>query len=200
VPKFDPNIILKLPLSKKLLILGIIWILIVVAFYYSLYSGKLSEKKELTVKLAKVQEEIIRKQKIANELPKFKAEKEELDKQLQQALAQLPNEKEIANLLDSISNAARSSNLDILTFKPGKEAPKGFYAEVMIDMKVEGGYNNLLIFFEKVAALPRIVNINFLNVTSAAKKEVKGDILLTTTFLVTTFKFLPQPPQPEAKK
>jgi len=199
VPKFDPNIILKLPLSKKLLILGIIWILIVVAFYYSLYSVKLSEKKELTAKLAKLQEDIAKKQKIANDLPKFKAEKEELDRQLQQALAQLPNEKEIANLLDSISGAARTANLDILTFKPGRESPKGFYADVIIDMRVEGGYNNLLLFFEKVAALPRIVNISLMNITSTSK-EVRGDILLSATFLATTFKFLPQPPQPEAKK
>lgn len=199
MPKFDPNIILKLSLSKRLLILGVIWLLIAGAFYYFLYSGKLSEKKELTVKLAKLHEDIARKQKIANDLPKFKAEKEELDRQLQQALAQLPNEKEIANLLDSISGAARAAELDILTFKPGKEAPKGFYAEVMIDMRVEGAYNNLLLFFEKVAVLPRIVNINLMNITSASK-EVRGDIMLTATFLATTFKFLPQPPQPEVKK
>jgi len=89
--------------------------------------------------------------------------------------------------------------LDILTFKPGKETPKGFYAEVTIDMKVEGNFNSVILFFEKVANLPRIVNINALNVTSG--KEIRGEVMLTAQFLATTFKFLAQPEaKPEAKK
>jgi len=141
-------------------------------------------------------EDVAKKQKIADELPKFKKEMEELNNQLKEALAALPNEKEIANLLESISDAAKTARLDVLTFKPGKETPKGFYAELTIDMKVEGGYGSIISFFEKVAGLPRIVNINALNISSG--KEARGDIMLSATFLATTFKFLPQPA--EAKK
>jgi len=115
-----------------------------------------------------------------------------LNKEFQKALLQLPNEKEIANLLENISEAARSARLDILTFKPGKETPKGFYAEVTIDMKVEGAYASIMTFFEKVAALPRIVNMGVLNIAGGAK-EVRGEVVLAATFMATTFKFVPQP-------
>lgn len=198
LPKIDANIILKLPLWQRVLILGVIWLIIGGLFYYFLYSDKLAESSALSAKLEGLKNDSAKKQKLAGDLPKFKKEKEDLDNQLKQALAQLPNEKEIANLLQSISDAAKASRLDILTFKPGKETPKGFYAEVTIDMKVEGGYASLVSFFEKVADLPRIVNINGLTITSG--KEVRGDIMLSASFAATTFKFLAQAEAPQGKK
>lgn len=199
MPKFDVNIILKLPLSKRLLILGAVLLVIIGVFYYFLYSVKLNEKSALSAKLEGVKNTVAEKQRIAGNLPKFKKEMEDLNNQLQLALEALPNEKEIANLLESISDAAKTARLDIMTFKPGKETPKGFYAEVTIDMKVEGNFNSVILFFEKVAALPRIVNINALNITSG--KEIRGEVMLTAQFLATTFKFLSQPEvKPEVKK
>lgn len=196
LPKIDANIILKLPLWQRFLILVVIWFVLAGAFYWLVYGAKLTESKMLSTKLTGIKEDVAKKQKIADELPKFKKEMEELNNQLKEALAALPNEKEIANLLESISDAAKTARLDVLTFKPGKETPKGFYAELTIDMKVEGGYGSIISFFEKVAGLPRIVNINALNISSG--KEARGDIMLSATFLATTFKFLPQPA--EAKK
>lgn len=199
--KIDINVILKLPTSKKLMLLAAVWLGVIGLFYFLLYGGKMSEKSDLSVKLSGLKKTVAEKQKVASNVPRLKKEREELIAQLAQALAQLPNEKEIANLLQSISDAAKSSRLDILTFKPGKEAPKGFYAEVTIDMKVEGGYANLIAFFEKVADLPRIVNISKLTVTSG--KEVRGNIMMSSSFVATTFKFLPQAAEvknPEAKR
>jgi len=51
LPKIDANIILKLPLWQRLLILVFLWLIIIGAFYYFLYSGKLAEKKALATKL-----------------------------------------------------------------------------------------------------------------------------------------------------
>ena len=200
MPKFDVDIILKLSLSKRLLILGAALLVIMGVFYYFLYGAKLNEKIALSAKLEGIKNTVSEKQRLAANLPKLKKEIEDLNNQFKLALEALPNEKEIANLLENMSDAAKTARLDILTFKPGKETPKGFYAEVTIDMKVEGGYNSVISFFEKVAGMPRIVNINGLNITSG--KEVRGDIMMSATFAATTFKFLPQPeaPQPGAKK
>ena len=195
LPKIDANTLLKMPLWQKVVVLGVVWLLLGGVFYYFLYSDKLAERNTLNAKLEGLKNESAKKQKLAADLPRFKKEKEELNSQLQLALEQLPNEKEIANLLENISDAARGARLYILTFKPGRETPRGFYAEVPIDMKIEGEYNSLISFFEKVAGLPRIVNMSNLNITSG--KEVKGEIVLSATFAATTFKFIPQP---EAKK
>ena len=144
LPKIDANIILKLPLWQRFLILVVTWFILAGAFYWLIYGAKLTESKTLNTKLTGIKEDVAKKQKIADELPKFKKEMEELNNQLKEALAALPNEKEIANLLESISDAAKTARLDVLTFKPGKETPKGFYAELTIDMKVEGGYGSII--------------------------------------------------------
>ena len=59
-------------------------------------------------------------------------------------------------------------------------------------MKVEGAYASIMTFFEKVAALPRIVNMGGLNIAGGTK-EVRGEVVLAATFVATTFKFVPQP-------
>ena len=197
LPKIDANTLLKMPLWQKVVMLGVIWLVLGGVFYYFLYSDKLVERNTLSAKLEGLKNESAKKQKLAADLPRFRKEKEELDSQLKMALEQLPNEKEIANLLENISDSARGARLDILTFKPGKEVPKGFYAEVPIDMKIEGDYNSLISFFEKVAGLPRIVNMSNLNISGG--KEVKGEIVLSATFAATPFKFIPKP-EAEAKK
>ncbi|MBI5892505.1 MAG: type 4a pilus biogenesis protein PilO [Deltaproteobacteria bacterium] len=182
------DFILKLPLSKKVMILGGVWLVVAGIYGYLLYYPKMTESKNLQAKIAGLQKEVDNESVTASQLPKIKKEREEFKAQLAQALTQMPNEKEIPNLLSSISSSGRESGLDILSFKPAAESSKGFYAEVPVDMKVQGGYENVFLFFEKIAKLQRIVNIGKLNLGDA--KDVKGNIVLSADFKATTFRFI----------
>ncbi|NIR47567.1 type 4a pilus biogenesis protein PilO, partial [candidate division KSB1 bacterium] len=68
------------------------------------------------------------------------------------------------NLLTSISSLAKDQGLEILRFRPLGEQPKGFYAEVPVQMSLVGSFHDVVMFFDKVGKLPRIVNINNLNI------------------------------------
>lgn len=182
------DFILKLPLSKKLMILGGVYIVIAGIYGYLWFYPKMTEAKDLQTKITGLQKEIDNESITASQLPKIKKEREEFKAQLAQALTQMPNQKEISNLLSSISLSGSESGLDIISFTPAGETPKGFYAEVPVEMKVQGGYGNIFLFFEKIAKLQRIVNISRLNLGDA--KDVKGDIVLTSDFKATTFRFL----------
>lgn len=182
------DFILKLPLSKKVMILGGVWFVIAGIYGYLFYYPKMTESNNLQAKITGLQKEVDNESVTASQLPKIKKEREEFKAQLAQALTQMPNEKEIPNLLSSISSSGKESGLDILSFKPAAESPKGFYAEVPVDMKVQGGYENVFLFFEKIAKLQRIVNIGKLNLGDA--KDVKGNIVLSADFKATTFRFL----------
>ena len=70
-------------------------------------------------------------------------EVEELNRNFDKALAQLPDKKEIPTLLENITTTGRVANLEFLLFKPMAEVSRGFYAEVPVEVKVVGGYNNL---------------------------------------------------------
>jgi type IV pilus assembly protein PilO len=111
-----------------------------------------------------------------------------LDTELKLAVAQLPDKREIADLLSGISAKAQESGLDILVFRPRPEALQDFYAEVPVDITVKGNFHNTVSFFEEVGRLNRLVNIDnigFKNPTTAG-----DNVVLETTGVATAFRFL----------
>jgi type IV pilus assembly protein PilO len=189
--------ILNLPLYQRVLMLCGLLGLVVAGFVYLTYlpqSQELSELKERRVKLeAKLQED----QRIADNLPKFRAEFEKMQKRLDLALAELPNEKEIPNLLTNIAGLAKDNGLDVLRFKPGGEKMKGFYAEVPVELKLVGSYHEVAMFFYDIGNMSRIVNIN--NLKMGGSKLSGGRNLLSVDCLATTFRFV-ENPQPQKGK
>jgi len=186
----DPQIekILKLPTKQKVLLLILVLILEGAALFYALYQPRMKEYKELQGKHQDLQRQIQESSSIANNLPRFKAEYEQLKKDLDAALTELPNQKEIPSLLTSITSVGRGAGLDFLLFRPKPEVPKDFYAEVPVDIAVSGTFYNVADFFVAVAKLPRIVNIN--NVSFGDIRTAGGRTSLKVNCLATTFRFL----------
>ena len=183
--------IMKLPLQKKVLILAGANILLLLLLYQFLFSPKISEIGTLKGNLDTLQGKLESDRAIAMDIPRYKREKDALEASLKKALEQLPNEKEIDGLLDSIFVAGEEVGLKILLFKPETEIPKGFYAEVPVRMEVEGGYESIYGFCKKVGRLPRIVNVGKLSINTDKKDEVTLSPKLRATFTVTTFRFIP---------
>ncbi len=186
----DPNVekILKLPTKQKMLILILVSIIEAAALVWFLYLPKYNELNVLNVELTRLQGEINEKTRIANNLPKLQIEYEQLNKELAQALTELPNSKEIPSLLTSITTLGKNAGLDFLTFRPKAEVPKDFYADVPVDIVISGSYFSVANFFAAVADLPRIVNIT--NVAFSDIKSVNNRMMTKVTCLATTFRFL----------
>jgi len=67
--------------------------------------------------------------------------------------------------------------------------PEPFYEEIPVKVTVTGSFQNTVSFFEKVAKLPRVVNIS--DISMGDRKEVKGrGELITTTCTVKTYMFV----------
>jgi type IV pilus assembly protein PilO len=184
--------ILKLPIYQRCLILAAILAIIIGAFIYCLYLPRQKELSSLQQQKDSLQAKLQESRQIARNLPEFKAEYEKMKLQLDEALAELPNAKEIPTLLTSISSLAKENGLDILRFKPEGEKPKGFYAEVPVELKLSGSYNQVALFFQSVGDLSRIVNIG--NLTMDNPKGGQNRTNLSINCLATTFRFLENPP------
>jgi type IV pilus assembly protein PilO len=71
----------------------------------------------------------------------------------------------------------------------GKQAePESFYEEIPVKVSVNGPFHSTAVFFDKVAKLPRIVNIE--EVTMGEGKDLKGQRVLTTSCIIKTYMFL----------
>ena len=196
----DPKIekILKLPTKQKIALLAFVLILEGTAIFFGLYKPRMNELSALQTKLDELQRQIQENKRIANNLPRYKDEYEQLKKDLDNALTELPNQKEIPSLLTSISNVGKGAGLEFLLFRPKPEVPKDFYAEVPVDIAVSGTFYNVGDFFVAVAKLPRIVNIN--NVTFSDIKSTGGRTALKVNCLATTFRFLDKKEIKDEKK
>lgn len=196
----DPQIekILKLPTKQKSALLAVVLLLEGAAIFYGLYQPKMKVYGEQQAKLEDLQRQIQDNRRIANNLPRYKSEYEQLKKDLDAALTELPNQKEIPSLLTSISSVGKGAGLEFLLFRPKPEVPKDFYAEVPVDIAVSGTFYNVADFFVAVSKLPRIVNIN--NVSVSDIKNAGGRTTLKVNCLATTFRFLDKKEIKDEKK
>lgn len=180
--------LLNRPRGHKAAILGIAIILLSAAYYSFIYeprSGEIS-KLEDSIEIARNEKNI--KQQKASDIPRLQKELVELDAKLKLAIAQLPDRKEIPDLLSSISTKARESGLEILLFRPRAENFQDFYAEIPVDIVVRGSFYNAVGFFEQVGKLNRIVNMN--NIEFRNPKVTGNQLALDVSTLATTFRFL----------
>ncbi|MCK9984618.1 MAG: type IV pilus assembly protein PilO [Azoarcus sp.] len=111
----------------------------------------------------------VTKKKLAVNLDAYKLQLEEIDRQFGALLKQLPNRAEMDSLLSDINQAGVGRGLQFELFKPGAEVVKDFYAEMPIDVRIIGAYNDLGAFAEDVARMSRIVTLD--NVAIEAQKE-----------------------------
>ncbi len=139
----------------------------------------------------KLDQDYIEKQAIANNLNQFRREKELLEAKLQEALAELPNDKKIDELLALFQDRATKAGLDILTIEPQQQVNEGFYARIPIPISVQGNYHEIATFLDAVGRLRRIVNVSGL--TFDTPRDQRGKVILSARFLATTFMFVDQP-------
>ena len=146
--------------------------------------------------------DFIEKTAIANNLNQFRREKELLEQQLREALAELPEDKKIDELLQLFQDRAQKAGLDIGTIEPGKVTSERFYAKIPIPMSVTGNFHEIATFFDSLGRMRRIVNVTDIQLTDP--KDVNGKVVLSAKFLATTFMFVEPsktatPPKPGAK-
>lgn len=127
------------------------------------------------------------KQAIADNLNERRKEMDALDQRFQEALTQLPEKKDIEELLSQLSDVGKKSGLEISRVIPQTEAVEGFYSRIPISMAVSGNYNEIAMFLQEIANLRRIVNVSDLKLGTPT---IKGDkVMLNSDFMATTFRF-----------
>jgi type IV pilus assembly protein PilO len=145
--------------------------------------------------LAKVQalepglkQEFEAKQHKVAALDAYKDQLAEMERSFGTMLRQLPSKTEIANLLIDISQTRLASNLEEEFFQPQGEVPKEFYAEVPNKIVVVGSYHEMGTFISGVAALPRIVTIEDVDIKPAGGGQGKDKLRMSA--LAKTYRYL----------
>jgi type IV pilus assembly protein PilO len=181
--------ILKLSTQKKVLILVAILCVIAGLYLYAFFLPQQDTLKVARGELTRLAKELNESKAITRDLQKFKEQVQKLNEELKTALTQLPNEREIPEILKNISSLGKESNLEFTLFRPKPEEPQQFYAKVPIELVALGNYHDIGIFFDKVSKLPRIINVVDFNMTRARGKS-ETEILVKTSCMINTYRFI----------
>ncbi|BDG09026.1 type IV pilus inner membrane component PilO [Anaeromyxobacter paludicola] len=187
--------VVKAPLAAKLGVAAGVAVLLTAANYFAIGVPAFGDSiTETEAKIRKVEGEqkkldadLIEKTAIANNLNQFRREKELLEQKLAEALAELPDQKNLDELLQLFQDRAVKAGLEIGTIEPQAEQSSGFYARIPVPMTASGNYHEIATFFDALGRLRRIVNIS--DIVLADPKVVNGKVTVNARFLVTTFMF-----------
>jgi len=135
--------------------------------------------------------DLMKAKQTASRLPQVKAEYEALSTKWEEAKELLPTEKEMADLLAQVTVAGQHSGVQFLLFEPGAPSPRDIYMENPVDVQVEGNYHQIGLFMSRTANLPRIINVNAIemkNVPNPADPE--GQDLVQATMHMAAYTLL----------
>ena len=175
------------PAIVKVFLIVLLCIIVAVAGYFLVTTPKLEELDKVEKEETNLKAIFDEKAAKAANLDAYKQQLDEMRQSFGALLRQLPNKTEIETLLTDISQTGISSGLEIDLFKPEGLIPKDFYAEYPIKLKVTGRYHQFAQFVSGVAALPRIVTLQNINIQPAEKE---GGVKLSMELTAVTYQYL----------
>ena len=184
----------KTPNAQKIAALALMLALIVGGHYWFVYQDQAEDLGKQEKVLTKLEEELQEKQEIAGNLSMFKKKVEFLQQKLEEKKKNLPDDANMDQLLKTLNELSEKSDIRIVKFTPQSEVKKNFYAEIPVQMEIQGNYHEITTFFDKVAKEDRIINIT--NIVMTKPVEKSGKIVLGASCLAKTFRALP--PQQKA--
>ncbi len=175
--------------AVKALILVVVLGVFVGLYWQFLYRPVMAEIRAVEPELNQLKAELAAKKEIVKEKERYIAELERTREKLYVALRQLPDKSEIPTLLENVSSLGTAAGLQFKLFKPMPEVSKNFYAEIPVDIQVEGKFRDVVTFFDNVSKMPRIVNI--VNITmEKPRKDPVGGTVVNTSCNAVTYKFI----------
>jgi len=178
------------PLLAKTIAIVVISILVLAAGYWFDTRAQLESLDRIRSKEQSLKEVFEKKAHKAVNLDAYKAQMEEIKRSFGAMLRQLPSKTEVADLLVDVSQAGLANGLEFELFKPDREIPAEFYAELPIKIAVVGTYHEFGRFVSDVAALPRIVTLHDFVITPKKSKDSADQGELEMKVTAKTYRYL----------
>ena len=179
--RLDPKKIGSWPALPKVGVLLLVLLILIGAAYYFLWSDQLAQIDSERAKTEQLKTTFLDKKKVAVNLPAYRKQLDDIEKQFGALLKQLPGKSEMDALLTDINQAGLGRGLQFELFKPAaSETVKDFYAELPITIRVTGNYHDIGAFAGDIGKLSRIVTLNDISIGSSAGGALSMDATAMT--------------------
>jgi len=177
-------------------VLGLLCLMTVAGAWQVLIGPERVELESRRARLAAVEAEVAQAQATAARLAAYEREVADLELALLETTAVIPDEKDPQDVLRHLYQLASESALNLSSWKPGEVVNRSQYSEWPITLGFEGRYHDLGIFFDRVAAMSRLMSVSNLSIKADATPGGAGTV--TASCVATTFVFRKDVPAEEA--
>jgi type IV pilus assembly protein PilO len=187
LPKVNIDVLRTIPMAQKAMFLAIVLGAIGLVFYYYVVEPTNMLLAQLDVQVAREDKKIQQLTIQAKHLDELIAASEQLEIELAKKKERLPPKEEAVMLLKQLTDLGVRLGLDIKLWKPGKQRTDAskLFVKMPVSVEVAGGYHTVAIFFDRVAKMPRIIDVS--NVRMGAAKFKEGRTVIKTVFDLTAF-------------
>jgi len=181
----------KLPKWGQWLVVLIIGLVIVGVVYYFLVKPKNEEIVRLNRDIEALASKIRQGKEAQRRIDELNRQISMILKDLEVFKSIIPLDPQTGRLLRAFQSFARDQNLGISEISPQKVKEQEHYSEQPYKMLVSGGYHDIALFFDKIAHMRRIVNINHLKMEN--KKSKRGGYSIEAQFNSVVYMQKPEP-------
>ncbi len=168
---------------RLVLIIGINAALFAAAYFF-LISPQMAQKNKMSTELTTLQQELRKVTAVKNDMARLRKEHAQIKERLQDIIRQMPEEKEVPNLLRQVSFVAGETNTKVKSFFPKEVQNKDFYAELPFEIKYTAPYHNVGYFFDAIRKMERIVHVTSFALES---KEIGQKTVMEGSCLAKTY-------------
>ncbi len=161
-------------------LLGMLW-------YFYLYTPTKTQIEQLNAENGALEAEIALGRAARANLPELRAEVAGLKKERDVFLAQLPEQNEVAELLEQLRSSARDARVDLTGLQnggPGSEIVSGVRL-LNFTLATEGNYARTIQFLRTLEALPRFTRVQRVGLNAGT--EGGADPALSATYDFTVY-------------
>ena len=150
-----------------LLVGALVCIIILVLGLFLVVFPQRNKVGEVEDEIANTETSIQMEQNRLNQLRQYEKDPEQFTRQIDVLDERIPQNVELADIVQQIDHAAEESGLDFYSITPSLPVSSGSYYTVNCECAFHGRYFNLVEFFNHVERLPRSVKVVFLDISAS---------------------------------
>lgn len=167
------------PLQGQLAALLVMILMVLGAAYLLVFSSIQDEIAQAELKEEELRQTFVDKKRQASNLAALENQLKQIETSFGTLLKQLPSKSEMDALLTEINQAGIGRGLQFELFRPATEVKTDQMAEMPIQIRLTGTYNELAAFATDVSQLSRIVTIGDISLTPADAKNSRLVMMAT---------------------
>lgn len=158
---------LRIGAGLKLLAGAIVCVIVLVLGLFLIVFPQRNKISEVDAEIENMEASVQAEQNRLSQLKQYKKDPEQFTRQIEVIKERIPENIELADVIEQIDHAAEEAGLDFYSFTPSIPVAAGNYYVMTCETVFNGRYFNLVEFFNHIERLPRSVKVVKLAINEA---------------------------------